>query len=111
MNCAVLQPWRKAQPYRGGSGRQPSATMPRVRANSSLIVMSVLATVVAMSAQQPAAPAVPLPLVAVRPITPPKHPLPPEAESARVTRFAFIAYGDTRSGANGDGQVVHPVHS
>jgi hypothetical protein len=31
----------------------------------------------------------------------------------RVTRFSFIAYGDTRSGgsAPGDGQIIHPQHS
>jgi hypothetical protein len=33
----------------------------------------------------------------VRAITAPKKPLPTEAESASVTRFSFIAYGDTRA--------------
>ncbi|MBI3493233.1 MAG: metallophosphoesterase [Acidobacteria bacterium] len=49
----------------------------------------------------------------VRPIQPPDKPLPSEAESAGVTRFSFIAYGDTRSdsGPNGDGVVLHPEHS
>ena len=60
---------------------------------------------------QPSAAAAPLPLVAVTPIAPPKHALPSEADSARVTRFSFIVYGDTRSGAGGDGQVIHPIHS
>jgi hypothetical protein len=51
------------------------------------------------------------PLVAVHPIAPPRHPLPAEEKTAGVTRLSFLVYGDTRSGANGDGQVVHPVHS
>jgi 3',5'-cyclic AMP phosphodiesterase CpdA len=32
----------------------------------------------------------------VRPIAPPLHPLPAEDASAGITRFSFIAYGDTR---------------
>jgi len=35
--------------------------------------------------------------VQVRPITPPDRPLSSETESARVRRFSFFAYGDTRS--------------
>jgi hypothetical protein len=35
-------------------------------------------------------------LVLVRPIEPPDRPLPAESASAAVTRFSFIAYGDTR---------------
>jgi hypothetical protein len=35
--------------------------------------------------------------VRVRPIEPPAHALPPEAGTARVKKFSFIAYGDTRS--------------
>jgi hypothetical protein len=69
---------------------------------------------VAAAAQPPPAAPVPV-LVPVRPIDPPATPLPSEAASAGVTRFSFIAYGDTRSsgGADvpGDGQVVHPEHS
>lgn len=45
----------------------------------------------------------------VTPITPPTTPLPPEAESADVTKFSFIAYGDTRG--RHDGVVVQPDHS
>src|SRR5262245_11744325 len=37
----------------------------------------------------------------VRPIAPPATPLPGEAESSAVTRFSFIAYGDTRGQADG----------
>jgi 3',5'-cyclic AMP phosphodiesterase CpdA len=47
---------------------------------------------------------------AVKPIDPPTHPL-SEADSAGVTKFSFLVYGDTRSGAVGDGTVVHPIHS
>jgi len=51
--------------------------------------------------------------VAVKPIEPPASPLPAEAASAKVTRFSFIAYGDTRSGAGpgGDAEVLHPLHT
>jgi hypothetical protein len=69
---------------------------------------------VASPAQVPSAPrAVPAPVLefdAVKPIDPPAHPL-SEADSARVTKFSFLVYGDTRSGAVGDGTVVHPIHS
>src|SRR5262249_62005340 len=67
------------------------------------------------AAQQPSSPSVGPTRVAVRPIVPPATPLPDEAASAGVTRFSFIAYGDTRSGGvpdvPGDGQILHPQHS
>src|SRR5437867_7045253 len=67
------------------------------------------------AAQPPPGPAAPPPLVPVRPIDPPAMPLPSEAASAGVTRFSFIAYGDTRSGGAadvpGDGQIVQVEHS
>jgi Calcineurin-like phosphoesterase len=70
--------------------------------------------VCAVTSAQPPAPA-PAPLVLVRPIDPPAAPLPSEAASAGVTRFSFIAYGDTRSGGAadvpGDGQIVQVEHS
>jgi hypothetical protein len=63
----------------------------------------------------PAGPPVLPRIVEVHPIEPPATPLPPEAESAGVTRFSFVAYGDTRSsgvvGEAGDGDVLHPEHS
>jgi 3',5'-cyclic AMP phosphodiesterase CpdA len=37
----------------------------------------------------------------VRAIAPPGNPLPPEAQSANITRFSFIAYGDTRGRHDG----------
>ena len=87
-----------------------------------LVLLSVFLVGAAVAAQQPApaqppAPApAPPPIVAVKPIDPPATPLPSEAASAGVTRFSFIAYGDTRSGGSapgvpGDGQIVHPQHS
>lgn len=43
-------------------------------------------------------------------IRPPAHPLPPEARSADVTRFSFIAYGDTRGRRDGiDPQYEHSL--
>src|SRR5580693_4311244 len=56
------------------------------------------------TAQQP----VPGNLVTVRPIRPPDPPLPSEADSARISRFSFIAYGDTRSQV--DGEALQPDH-
>lgn len=77
-------------------------------------VLAALSSV-AVAAQQPAAPAPTPAIVAVRPIPAPATRLPDERETANVTRFSFIAYGDTRSGSEpgvpGDGQILHPVHS
>src|SRR5437764_4181677 len=56
--------------------------------------------------------------VQVRSIEPPAHPLPQESESARVTKFSFFAYGDTRSAGPSrsgepaaDGLVLQAAHS
>jgi Calcineurin-like phosphoesterase len=43
-----------------------------------------------------------------RPIEPPAAAFPSEAASARVSRFSFIAYGDTRSPV--DGRALQPDH-
>jgi 3',5'-cyclic AMP phosphodiesterase CpdA len=55
--------------------------------------------------------------VEVVPIAPPNRPLPPEATTSRVTRFSFIAYGDTRSSGPSrsgepaeDGRIVQREH-
>ncbi len=68
------------------------------------------ACVVATAQQLPAPP---LAWVAVKPIEPPSSPLPAETASAAITKFSFIAYGDTRSGAAipGDADVLNPDHS
>ena len=62
------------------------------------------------AAQQPAPPPA---WVAVKPIEPPAAPLPPEAATADVTRFSFLAYGDTRTGggAPNDAEAPNPEHS
>ena len=54
----------------------------------------LMLSAIVVSAQQPPA-ALPT-IVAVRAITPPRTPLPPESETAGITKFSFIAYGDTR---------------
>jgi hypothetical protein len=54
----------------------------------------LLVCVAALSAQ-------PLRLLPVRAIEAPDRPLPAEVASAGVTRFSFIAYGDTRGQADG----------
>src|SRR5262245_30019536 len=83
-----------------------------MRAIGPLCLCGVIGAVAA--AQQPP-PAPAPPLVRVPPIDPPATPLPSEAASASVTRFSFIAYGDTRSGGAvdvpGDGQIVQEEHS
>jgi 3',5'-cyclic AMP phosphodiesterase CpdA len=69
--------------------------------------------------QQPQRPPQPQPDdVVVRSIAAPARPLPTEAESARVTRFSFIAYGDTRSSGPSrsgeppeDGRILQREHS
>jgi len=61
-------------------------------------------TVAILRSQQAAAPATPAQQTApvpVQAITPPKQPLPPEAASAGVTKFSFLAYGDTRGRRDG----------
>jgi hypothetical protein len=58
--------------------------------------------------------AVPQPQFAVvKPIDPPGTPLPPEAASAQVTKFSFLAYGDTRTGSASphDGEAPNPEHA
>jgi calcineurin-like phosphoesterase family protein len=53
--------------------------------------------------------------VTVRAIEPPATRLPEETASAGVTRFSFVAYGDTRSASDpnvpGDGRVIQAEHS
>jgi hypothetical protein len=79
------------------------------------LACALVALAVPIVAQQTAAPAAVPAWTAVRPIEPPAIPLPDEAASAGITRFAFVAYGDTRSSGApnepGDADVVHPEHS
>ncbi|HJZ75761.1 MAG TPA: metallophosphoesterase [Vicinamibacterales bacterium] len=86
--------------------------MPLPRLTLVAVAVAVSVPIGAHRAEQPpAAPA----WASVRPIEPPATPLPDEAASARVTRFAFAAYGDTRSSGSatepGDGDIVQPEHS
>jgi hypothetical protein len=70
-------------------------------------VVGIAAFIAVASAQQP--PDNPA-IATVRPIDPPAAPLPPEAASEGVTRFSFIAYGDTRGQADGvELQINHGV--
>ena len=98
--------------------------MPRFSPVLTVVGVSAIVLVVGIagSAQQPAvAPVVPpaLAFVPIHPIEPPARPLPAESASARVTRFSFIGYGDTRSAGTpagaahvpGDGDILHPIHS
>ena len=66
-------------------------------------------TAAVVTAQQTPPPA----WVAVTPIAPPATPLPTEIASAGVTRFSFLAYGDTRSGGGtpNDAEAPNPEHT
>lgn len=80
------------------------------RTVGSLNTMALLAAFVPAAgalAQQPAAPPQRTTVVAINaPVTP----IPPEAQSARVTRFSFIVYGDTRGRRDGvDLQYEHSL--
>jgi hypothetical protein len=78
-----------------------------MRAMRRLIV--ALAAFAGLQQVQPPAPTTrPAEPVAVRPIEPPKSGLPSESESAGVTRFSFVDYGDSR-GAN-DATEIHAEH-
>ena len=76
-----------------------------------IAILFVAATLAgdAFVAQEPA------PAVSVTPIEPPSTPFPSEAASAGVTRFSFLAYGDSRSGNEagvpGDGQILNVEHT
>jgi hypothetical protein len=66
-------------------------------------------SVAAVRAQQPpSAPAQAAQPVPVQAIAPPRIPLPAEAASADVTKFSFLAYGDTRG--RYDGTEVQAEH-
>ena len=72
-----------------------------MRSSPMLAVLLTVAAVSPLLAQAaPGAPAPP-PDTVVTPIQPPISPLPSEAESANVTRFSFLVYGDTRGRYDG----------
>lgn len=62
-------------------------------------VATTLASILVLSGG--AAPRPQTPAETVRAIQPPTRPLPSEADTAGVTRFSFIAYGDTRGRQDG----------
>ena len=78
----------------------------------ALVVAVPLFAAVVVAAQQTATVTTP---VVVSPIEPPSTPFPSEAASAGVTRFSFLAYGDSRSGnaagVAGDGQIINVEHT
>ena len=66
------------------------------------VVCAILCLPVATAAARQGGAAVPSQQApTVTAIVPPTTPIPPEAASARVTRFSFIVYGDTRGRADG----------
>ncbi len=70
------------------------------------LLSALLVPLTAIAAQQAAVPAT----QSVRAIRPPTNPIPPEAASAGVTKFSFIAYGDTRGRRDGiDPQYEHSL--
>jgi hypothetical protein len=89
--------------------------MPRMKLSLCAAAGIVAAIVIPVAGQQPPPEQPAVPWVAVRPIEPPATPLPTEQASAGITKYSFIAYGDTRSsgilGEPGDGDIVHPEHS
>jgi len=76
-----------------------TAHMRRIQLAS--VALGVAAVVASRPVAQQADPA--------RPIEPPAVLLPPESASAAVTKFSFVAYGDTRGPA--DGEILQPQHS
>ena len=84
-------------------------------ANAFALLLAGGLSAALVAQQQPPPPPFPLAWAAVKPIDPPATPLATEAASAAVTKFSFIAYGDTRSSGQpdvpGDGDVLHPEHT
>src|SRR5262245_5639660 len=98
------------------------AVYSRVIASGSMrtfrIALGLAAAVCAVAAaqqQQTPAPQTPPPpsWVAVKPIEPPSTPLPAESATASVTRFSFLAYGDTSTGGGtpNDADAPNPEHT
>jgi acid phosphatase type 7 len=75
-----------------------------IRATLLILLAACLGT--ALVAQEPA-----VVTQYARPIEPPAAPLPSEDASASVTKFSFLAYGDSRGIAATDGHVLNAEHS
>jgi hypothetical protein len=73
------------------------------------VAMAAMLSLPAGAQVTPPAAAPAAPADTVRAILPPRQPLPAEAASAGVTRFSFIAYGDTRG--RRDGTELQYEHS
>src|SRR6185436_13343779 len=72
----------------------------------------LFAAVAGLYAQKPSSPGTSglrKPVERVRSISKPTHPLPPENESAGISKFSFLVYGDTRG--RRDGKEVQYEHS
>ena len=78
-----------------------------------IVMSSGLASIRALQTAQ--APTATSASATVRVIEPPATRLPEEPASVGVTRFSFVAYGDTRSASDpnvpGDGRVIQAEHS
>jgi len=83
----------------------------QVSARLTLATATIALSLVAVSASQSSSPVqTVLQLEVVRAIKAPTHPLPPESASAGVTKFSFLAYGDTRGRHDGlDVQAEHTL--
>jgi hypothetical protein len=103
-----------ARAFQAGPGARAFQAGPGARAFQASVVLALGLSGVVI-AQPPPLPPVPLAWAAVKPIDPPATPLATEAASSAVTRFSFIAYGDTRSSGQpdvpGDGDILHPEHA
>src|SRR6185503_13058356 len=94
-------------PERPGAMLRSSA----VRTLFSIAILLVAATLAghAFVVQEPAPP------IVAKPIEPPATPFPSEAASAGITRFSFLAYGDSRGGVlDGvptDGRALNGAHN
>jgi calcineurin-like phosphoesterase family protein len=79
------------------------------------VITATLGLASARATQVAQPPASTPPPATVRAIEPPPTRLPEERASARIVRFSFVAYGDTRSGGDpnmpGDGRVLQVEHS
>jgi hypothetical protein len=87
----------------------PDAIIGAVKLSRSLLIAVITGasvTLAGVHAQQ---------IAQVRAIEPPATPLPEEPASTGITRFSFVAYGDTRSANDpkvpGDGRVIQTEHS
>src|SRR6266851_6500375 len=86
----------------GCAGAEHVEMLPSAMHHSGISILTALCLAVLVhggpAAQQPGQPS---PAAIVTAIEPPRSPFPPEAASAKETRFSFIVYGDTREDVRG----------